>query len=198
MIENALSYLAIMLSTEFTRVLGEKCQFRVVHSSLMESGRTVGNTKPDCTIGYIRPVSVASDAANRKPRNLTYTAQGDSVTYAVSLHPCRVDVECKVSLYRGHGQLYRLIPAIVACQLHGLADFTLNISLGGERKVPVAVQVRSDDVSIEFPEIETDVDSGEAAVTFNLSLFNVFSIIGDAEVPKILELDSKTKVQTYV
>lgn len=194
MIESALVYLAKMLGEVFSEVSEDPYQFKVIYSDMEDASKGITDAKTKYLSGYIKPTTITTDEGNRKQRKLTANVNSNDISYIVELHPCRVDIECKVSLYQGQSQVYKLIPALIGVQSKGKADFTLNLALGDEDKIPIPVQVRSESMTIDFPSIETEPDSGESYLLFNLSMFNIFSILGSHEIPTIIEMASGIKV----
>ena len=194
MIESALNYLAIVISQHFTEITGVEHNFKVIHTDIENSSRSIGDKKSSAISGYIRPTSIAYDDQNRRMRNIKLVVNSGDMTYSMIVFPVRIELEVKVSLYKGHSQIYKSVPAVIMAQSQGACDFSLNIALG-EHKIPVSIQVKND-VSMEFPDITTEPEDGEAGLLFSLSMTNVFSILGSSEVPKIIDFDYRTKVRT--
>lgn len=187
MIEQTISYLCDIMSEKFSNITGIKHKFKDVYTNLDDASKSIGDNKSKSVSGYVRFSNIQNDTNNRKIRNseLVVSDKDNDMSYVVKILPVKVELECKVSLYKGHPHFYKLLPAIAASQLHGFLDFEINWVLGSQ-KISTSVQVGYETFDAQMPEFSTEVEEGESALIFNLTMKNLFLLTSNKVVPNLL------------
>lgn len=194
MIEQAIQALTKVAADYLSEFTGEDYKCDAIFVS-MENASLVANNDAKELKMFIRPTMIAFDEQNRRTRRaMTVGSVGDTDHEIVNVVMMKIALECKVPLYKGIPQLFKLLPAIISMQTQGKLGFSLKYRVGDETfENAITVRVPGMVGEIEIPEIEMDVSEGEKPVSFTLEMSNVAMFLGAKNTYGVVDVERGIK-----
>ena len=194
MLRGVVSLLANQISRQMSKTGTPHLCAVIYGESDMASRETKIDKGKVKSMSFIKPTSFDQDETNRRARRLKNMVELDDESLVeVSLLPMLANVEWIIKFYGGVDEIYRLSPLMLQALTQGTLNFTANVK-AGKTSFPVNVVVSSDSKTIEMPVIEQDDTPSDPQLTYNLKMSNIFSLLGEREIPRILTLTHETLV----